>query len=177
MKRVAFVLFSLTVIALMGFSQSHADEFVPTGDMLTPRRSHCSARMPDGRVLVAGGNSNTLSTPLSAVEIYDPDSGTFSATGSLSVPRGRDPECIALNDGRVLVMGGGTARFVYTDTAEVWNPTTGTFTPTGRMSAGYRLAIESSRNTVLSMPHTKSLWNAGILIRPSSILEMRLGYW
>ena len=38
--------------------------------------------------------------------VYDPDTGTWSNTGSLSVPRGAGQQATLLQDGRVLVSGG-----------------------------------------------------------------------
>jgi hypothetical protein len=43
--------------------------------------------LPDGRVLVAGGLDNG-SGGIRSAEIYDPASGTWSATGSLADDRG-----------------------------------------------------------------------------------------
>lgn len=57
----------------------------------------------DGTVLVAGGYD--LATPLATAELYDPLTGTFSATGSMNVERWRHTETL-LNDGTVLIVGG-----------------------------------------------------------------------
>jgi hypothetical protein len=54
----------------------------------------------DGRVLVAGGGSNGTSA-----ELYDPATGTWSPTGSMSVGRAGFT-ATRLADGRVLVAGG-----------------------------------------------------------------------
>jgi large repetitive protein len=58
--------------------------FSPTGPMATARAWHTATRLPDGRVLVTGGDSVAwdLSGPfLSSAEIYDPATGTFSPAG------------------------------------------------------------------------------------------------
>ena len=55
--------------------------------------------LSDGRVLVAGGRSDT------SAEIYDPTTGTFTATGSMTVVR-TGPTATLLGNGKVLVAGG-----------------------------------------------------------------------
>lgn len=93
---------------------------VSTGSMVTPRANHIAIRLADGRVLVAGGVTESSWTP--TAEIYDPATGQFTATGSMNSPR-RDFAAALLNDGRVLVVGGnGTA---LPATTELYNPSTG----------------------------------------------------
>jgi hypothetical protein len=76
-------------------------------------------------VLITGG------LPISA-ELYDPSSGTFSATGGLAVPRDSHTATL-LEDGRVLVAGGWGGG--YLSSAELYDPSTGTFTTTGPLAA------------------------------------------
>ena len=66
------------------------DEGGPLGETAT--------RLADGRVLVAGGCST-------AAELYDPATGTFSPTGSMSAVRAGKTATL-LHDGRVLFTGG-----------------------------------------------------------------------
>jgi hypothetical protein len=100
--------------------------FVPTGSLIDHRSGHGAVALPDGRVLIVGGTQTT--TPgfgivLRSAEIYDPASGTFSATGSTRRAYA-SPLLASLTDGTVLVMGD-----LFADTAEVYDPTTGAFTP------------------------------------------------
>ena len=53
--------------------------------MTTARFDHTATPLPHGRVLICGGNS-AIGMAASA-EIYDPVSGTFSATGNLVTAR------------------------------------------------------------------------------------------
>jgi hypothetical protein len=62
-------------------------------------------------------------------EIYDPQTGTFTLTGSPSTARAF-PTATRLVDGRVLIVGGFTALA----SAEIYDPDTGAFTPTGPMA-------------------------------------------
>jgi hypothetical protein len=58
--------------------------FSPTGSMATARALHTATLLADGRVLIAGGESDNsmLSGPfLASAEIYDPKTGKFSPAG------------------------------------------------------------------------------------------------
>jgi hypothetical protein len=95
---------------------------------------HVAVQLGDGRVLLIGGVS-TGWTFLATAEIFDPDTGTFTPTGSMSVPR-ESLTATLLRDGRVLVTGGHRGRhaqLVIYDSAEIYDPRRGVFTPTGRM--------------------------------------------
>ncbi|MEM8930052.1 MAG: kelch repeat-containing protein, partial [Acidobacteriota bacterium] len=53
----------------------------------TPRSGHTATLLPDGRVLVVGGDA--AGTCGECVELYDPDTGTWSPAASLAMPRDR----------------------------------------------------------------------------------------
>ena len=114
--------------------------FTATGSMTTARALHTATLLSDGRVLIVGGDPAawTFSGPYHAsAEVYDPATGTFTATGSMAV--GRELHAASLlSDGRVLVTGGVTESLHATslDSAELYDPETGTFSPTGPMTDG-----------------------------------------
>lgn len=60
-----------------------------------------ATRLAEGRVLVAGGVDLDTRTDLTVAEVYNPATGTFTATGSMSVGR-VGPTATLLADGRVL---------------------------------------------------------------------------
>ena len=59
--------------------------------------------LPNGKVLVAGGDNG--SGYLASAELYDPASGTWTATGSLNTARYCHTATL-LPNGKVLVAGG-----------------------------------------------------------------------
>jgi N-acetylneuraminic acid mutarotase len=100
-----------------------------TGSLATPRYSHTATLLPGGKVLVAGGFSNSF-PPLASVELYDPASGTWTTTGSLVASRTSHTAVLLLN-GKVLVAGGEGADGNPVATAELYDPGTGIWSATG----------------------------------------------
>src|SRR5262249_13806907 len=56
------------------------------GSLNTPRANHTATLLPNGKVLVVGGN-NRSSGNLSSAELYDPATGRWTITGNLNVAR------------------------------------------------------------------------------------------
>lgn len=108
----------------------HTQAFTPTGSLATDRFGQDAVRLPDGRVLVAGGQHwfvGKPGVPLASAEIYDPATGRWHETRSpLHFARDR-PTLSLLPGGKVLVAGGqnGTTE---PGAAEVFDPATETFT-------------------------------------------------
>ena len=103
--------------------------------MSVQRTGHIQLTLPDGRVLIAGGRTSEVPEVPGAMvhknaDIFDPKTNTFSPTGSLNVAR-RDHAAVILDDGRVLIAGGGDGCGMGTtmgiDSAEIYDPATGTF--------------------------------------------------
>jgi len=106
-----------------------------TGSLKTARFHHTATLLPDGRVLVVGGEQGRGS-PLASAELYDPATGTFSDTSSLSTARDGHTATL-LPNGLVLVAGGRrTHPGGSLASAELYDPATGTWSPTGSMNEG-----------------------------------------
>lgn len=104
--------------------------FAPTGALQSARESHTATLLADGRVLVVGGHGGARRALiiLDSAELYDPATGTFSATGSLAQARHKH-DAVLLPDGQVLILGGADERDdrgQYRST-ERYDPDTGQF--------------------------------------------------
>jgi len=121
--------------------------FSQTGQASIRRYSHTATMLPNGKVLIAGGDSpDTGYTPLATAELYDPSSGTFTPTGSMTVSRAGHT-ATALPNGKVMIVGGvgavGTQQgddgpitvYAVLSTAELYDPNTGKFSVFGSMAA------------------------------------------
>ena len=135
-----------------------AGTFSKTGKMSTNRQCHTATLLPNGKVLITGGESiNTGLVPLATAEIYDPFTGTFTATGSMTVARASHTATL-LPNGKVMIAGGtgpvGQKQGVYNQLAstEIYDPSSGAFTAAGKM--GFARAR-----------HTAALlWNGKVLV-------------
>jgi len=88
---------------------SAAGTWASTGSMNTARSHARAVVLSNGSVLVMGGCVNDcLSATTSSAELYNPNTGTFSATGSMLQARS-DFGVTLLANGQVLVAGGSTA--------------------------------------------------------------------
>lgn len=98
--------------------------FTPIVSMNTQRSGHTATLLRDGRVLLAGGRAGDVysATTLSSMEIFDPQTQTFTPAGSMQYPRSAHAATL-LSDGRVLLLGGTG----WEDSrAEVFDPATNT---------------------------------------------------
>jgi hypothetical protein len=127
-----------------------------TGLLNTARMDPVGALLPDGRVLVAGGLYsegfkdeddffNRTDWPdvrdLTSAEIYDPRTGRWTLTGSLS-EAGSAGDAYALPDGRVLVVGHAWSS--ERRGAEIYDPLRGTW-----LVAGDLVRLPGSASVVL----------------------------
>jgi hypothetical protein len=120
-----------------------ASTWSPVASMSTGRVSHTATILPNGKVLVAGGDSGIATE---SAELYDPVANTWSPAGTMATDRTLHTATL-LQSGKVLVAGGDTITGTHqsTPTAELYDPVTNTWSPAGSMS----IARESHTATLL----------------------------
>ena len=80
--------------------------FSSVGDMPFAREDHSATLLNSGKVLVAGGvTGSDANLVISAAELFDPATGTFSRTADMTSPR-QSFTATLLDDGEVLATGG-----------------------------------------------------------------------
>ena len=98
-----------------------------TGKLVSARRQHTATLLYSGKVLIAGGGTNTA-------ELYDPGTATWTTTASMKYSRKWIHTATLLPSGKVLVTGGAGD----TSTAEVYDPASGKWSTVAPMSVGRR---------------------------------------
>ncbi len=156
-----FIIHALVALALNFAVNQQAKAvaytFILTGSMNVPREYHTATLLPNGQVLVAGGqvitNSITLATAtLASAELYNPVTGTWTLTGPMNIARSLFTATL-LPNGKVLVVAGDASN----TSAELYNPATGTWTMTGPMN------IARSAFTATLLPNGKVLVAGGFI--------------
>ena len=150
------ILASLVILSfgIISSLEGAANTFTPTGSMLTTRESHTATLLKDGKVLVVGGmhwatmpgctiRCSLQLSALASAELYDPATGKFTRTGSMSVPRVFHTATL-LGNGKVLVAGGDNRSTTYA-TAELYDPATRVFTLIGNNMTTKRSAHTATR--------------------------------
>ncbi|MDI3285473.1 kelch repeat-containing protein [Polyangium sp. 15x6] len=121
--------------------------WVPAAMMNTGRRWHTATRLPDGKVLVAGGESSGTAT--ASAEIYDPATNTWTATGSMA--KARSSHTATLTEFGYVLVAGGEAAGAPLAYAEVYEPMSGTWFFAGA------LKVARTRATATRLPDGRVL--------------------
>jgi hypothetical protein len=103
--------------------------FTLTGSMQAVRSGHTSTLLPNGQVLIFGGDDYKERPE---AELYDAATGTFTAIGGQAAPFWGNTATL-LGGGHVLIAG-GIASTNPTGNAELYDPASRTFSATGAMT-------------------------------------------
>ena len=133
------------------------------GHMTDKRYGHYSILLQDGRVLIGGGaatgGSDAYATFHSSAEIFDPETGSSRATGSMSTPRMGDKGTL-LPDGRVAFASATQHTRSKTYPVEIFDPRTGEFTPIQFNPAFEKIARSTLLSTgkILAFGRSGTIW-------------------
>ena len=116
------------------------DRWSPGPELLSPRVLHTQVKLPNGDVLLIGGQHAASNT----AERYDARRGVFEYAGTLAVPR-MVADAAALPDGRAIVTGGlvvtaGPVSFDPSARTELWDPATNRWREVAPISSGRAFA-------------------------------------
>jgi len=128
--------------------------------MTIPREGHQAVLLPNGQVLVAGGNN--ASGTLASAELYNPSTGTWTATGSMMTALSAFSLTL-LPDGEVLAVQGTSA--------ELYNTATGTWTATGSPTS----SVGGSNAALLLNGQVLAIGQS--INTPSELYEPSTGTW
>ena len=114
--------------------------FTRTGNMTIALSDHAAALLPSGKVLIVGGSIDLPGCPncgaTNSAELYDPTTGTFTATAHPLARARSSPTATLLPSGKVLIAGGGgTPSGGPLNSAELYDPATDSFANANFMTA------------------------------------------
>ena len=132
--------------------------------MTVPRAYHSAQLLSDGRVLIVGGGVQPDGTYSNSAEIFDPSTGTFTATAKPMVDVRFEAPAASLPNGQVLVSGGALLLLPdgelrpgsSLDTAEIFSPVSG-----GSFAATSRTMVHSRVGHTATMLNDNRVLIAG----------------
>lgn len=110
--------------------------FTPSSNMIDGRTSTsgCAVVLKNNKVLFFGGHRDgSPLTVLATAELYDPSTGTFSATSDLTTAL-TGCASVVLSNGKVLTAGGIHTGSITTPNSLLYDPVAGTWSATGSLN-------------------------------------------
>jgi hypothetical protein len=141
-------------------------QWTATGSMPSARRYQAAVLLPNGQVLVAGGEDSSFGSIATAI-LYNPATGTWQPTASMHESRSNAVAQL-LGNGTVLVAGGydySNGSFISSlASAEIYNPSTAEWTSIANMPSA-------------SGGLTSLLQNADVLVPRDAFFDPGTGTW
>ena len=131
-----------------------------TGTLITARYSHSAVLLNTGKILVAGGGTQTT-------ELYDPATSTFAAGPTMNAAAGARV-ALSLGSGKVLLALGGTI-------GQIYDPTTGLLTNTPALANRDEVAgvVLADGRVLLAGPNNAEIYtptaNAFVPLAPRAL--------
>src|SRR5438094_620574 len=94
---------SIVVLTALAFLSTSFAQIVSKAELKVERRGHTATQLPDGRILIVGGQN--ANGPVSASEIFDLATGTV-ADGAFLITARTEHSASSPADGTVLIAGG-----------------------------------------------------------------------
>ena len=166
----------IACMSILGVDCAQAAVWNTNYPMSTARSYHTATLLPNGKVLVAGGQNSSSVT--SSAELFDPATGKWTSTGAMTTSRCYHTATL-LPNGKVRVAGGATQTGFSgaTASAEFYDPTTGTWTKTGTRTTarGYHVAVLLANGKVLVAGG--GINSSAVITSASEIYDPATGIW
>jgi N-acetylneuraminic acid mutarotase len=177
-KRLLRVLFwgmlALLVLTPAVPAADTLDTWTLTGSLDIGRNYHTATLLPNGKVLVAGGQDG-VGPFLASCELYDPALGTWTATGFLNMARAVHTATLLAN-GKVLVAGGVDNNNQQLTSAELYDAATGTWTFTGSLNTARNshtaTTLDNGKVMVVGGYHASA-----VATNSAEIYDQTMGTW
>jgi hypothetical protein len=141
--------------------------FAATGSMSMERALNTTTLLSEGplrkKVLVAGGIVDLALDATDTAELFDPETGGFTATGSMHFTRSQHTATL-LHNGKVLIAGGTDTNGNFLASAELYDTHSQEFEPTGDMT------VARANHIAALLPSGKVLIAGGFSVDQSSNL-------
>jgi N-acetylneuraminic acid mutarotase len=148
-----------------------------TGSLKVGRYAHTATLLENGMVLVVGGSDDgDFVSTLASAELYDPNTGTWSLTGSLNRATVFHTATL-LPDGKVLVIGGYQWPPTSLRSAELYDPSTGGWSYSSKLNEA------RDGHTATLLPGGMVLiaggedWNTRSSLDSAELYDLAAGIW
>lgn len=121
------------VVAMNTLTFAASGTWASTASLRNPRDGQTATLLPNGNVVVAGGENNNGA--IASTEVYSSVTSSWSKSGNLNTARS-SARALLLPSGSVLIAGGCISNCLgaTTATAELYNSTNGSWSSTGSMA-------------------------------------------